>query len=140
MALEAHGPACLNKLRINGKRKAAKTGITGFCALNPMGSTSSYLDLMPPEFFIAGVVAESLVTGEEFRDMWEAYRLQSISAEVSDHCQLSERYEIDDEALDKLANQTRSWLKQHETELLTIAEQLNLRGTFTAPSTVVPPW
>lgn len=99
-------------------------GCLGVCRLEdltPFGHTADY---MPPELDLAGVVAECILTGEDFYDVWWSYSAHG-QTDISNFEVKCQRWGIDiDIQMDTMVEHTFFLLTSHRGVLRQIAKKL----------------
>jgi len=113
-------PSCINWVTICPyKRVIRETDMNGFVNLEVAGE-ENYSYYMPPEYLLAGSVAESILTGQDFWECWwngglgDSERFEELHPEI----------DLNSKEGEELIDRTYKILERHKDELRAIAKRL----------------
>jgi hypothetical protein len=104
----------------------------GYCRLEICGvpSYGNYAELMPLEYFIAGCVAESILTDVCPYDIWDSYMYWGDERDGTgnDKSNFYARWQGTDDEYYELFDRTERMLRKHKKQLRIIAKRLLRKG------------
>lgn len=107
------------------KRDQIRTGCAGYTQLGLIGSHNT-AGLMPAEYFVAGCVAESMLTGIHFDELWTFYEC-THDVDTGDTWALRE-YHPDIDDFEHTSERVAKLLTLHKKQLRLVAKRLMRKG------------